>query len=77
MKLLELERRKYVGTLPVEFNSNDFVQKFEKISLFEKEQKTTASLPGSPAPALDGVIRPTRVQGGTPILGLKEIILPK
>ena len=36
-----------------------------------------ASLPGSPAPALDGVIRPTRSQGGTPTLGLEEIILPK
>ena len=36
-----------------------------------------ASLPGSPTPALDGIIRPTRSQGSTPILGLEEIILLK
>ena len=64
--------------MPIKFNFYDFVQKFEEISLFEKEQKVTASLPGSPAPALDGVIRPTRSQGGgTPILGLEKIILLK
>ena len=61
----------------IEFNSDNFVQKFKEISLLEKEQKVTASLPGSPAPALDGVIRPTRSQGDTPILGSEEIILPQ
>ena len=63
--------------MPIEFNSDNFVQKFKEISLLEKEQKATASLPGSPAPALDGVIRPTRSQGSTQILGSEEIILPK
>ena len=39
--------QEYVGTLPVEFNSNNFVQNFEKISLLGEEQKASASLPGS------------------------------
>ena len=73
----KINEQEHVGTLPVEFNSNDFVQKFEEISLLEKEQKVSASLPGFSAPALDGVIRPIRSQGGTPILGSEEIILPK
>ena len=36
-----------------------------------------ASLRGSLAPFLDSVIRSTRSQGGTPMLGSKEIILPR
>ena len=59
----EINEKENVGTLPIDFNSDSSVQKFEEISLFEKEQRATASLSGSPAPALDGVIRPTRSQG--------------
>ena len=47
------------------------------MSLLEREQKASASLPGSPTPVLDGIIRPVRSQGGMPILGSEEIILPK
>ena len=36
-----------------------------------------ASLPGSPTPFLDRVIRPTLSKGGTPVLGSEEIILPR
>ena len=73
----QINEQGHVGTLPVEFNSNNFVQNFEEISLLEKEQKASASLPGSPTLALDGIIRPIRSQGGMPILGSEEIILPK
>ena len=61
----KINEQEHVSTLPVEFNSNDFVQKFKEISLLEKEQKASASLPGSPASALDGVIRPTGSRGHT------------
>ena len=61
----KMNEQEHVGTLSVDFNSDSLVQKFEEINLFEKEQRTTASLPGSPAPAFDGVIRPTRSQGDT------------
>ena len=53
------------------------MQSFEKISLLGKEQKASVSLPGSPTPAIDGIIRQIRYQGGTPIIGSEEIILPK
>ena len=43
----------------------------------KREKCTTASLPGSPTPELDGVLRPTRSLGGTPTLGSGEIVLPK
>ena len=59
----QINEQEHVGTLPVEFRSNNFVQKFKEISLLEKEQKASASLPGSPAPALDRIIRPIRSQG--------------
>ena len=72
----QISEQGHVGTLPVEFNSNDFVQNLEEISLLEKEKKASTSLPGSPTPALDGIIRPIRSQGGTSILGSEEIILP-
>ena len=47
----KINEQEHVGTLPVEFNSNNFVQKFKEISLLEKEQKVPASLSGSPVPA--------------------------
>ena len=59
----QINEQGHVDTLPVEFNSNNFVQKFEEISLLEKEQKASASLPASPTPALDRIIRPVRSQG--------------
>ena len=47
----------------------------KNVELLEKGHRLTASLPRSPKPAEDGVIRATRSQGGTPILG-SEMIEP-
>ena len=55
---------------------NSVLEKFENVELFEKEQRFTASLPGSPKPATDGVLHTIRSQGGTPILGLEKIEPP-
>ena len=47
----------------------------EKIDLIEKNQ-CKASLPHSPALPLGEILRMTRSQGGTPILGSEELVLP-
>ena len=59
----KINEQEHVGTLPVEFNSSNFVQKFKEISLLKKEQKAPASLPGFTATTLDSIIRPTSSQG--------------
>ena len=64
-----------VDNLPV--NLNDCVQAFESICLTENVQRSSTSLPNSPAAAIDGILCPMRSQGGTPILGSQEIILPR
>ena len=45
-----MNKQECVGILPIDFNSDSSVQKFENVQLFEKEQSTVASLPGSPPP---------------------------
>ena len=53
----------------VQVELNSVLEKFENVELFEMELKLTASLPGSPKSAMDGVLRKIWSQGGTPILG--------
>ena len=49
---------------------------FENVELFEKEQRFTALLAGSPKPATDGVLHTIQSQEGTPILGSEKIEPP-
>ena len=60
----------------VQVKLNSVLEKFENVELFEKEQKSTASLPGSPKPATDGVLHTIPSQGSTPILGSEKIEPP-
>ena len=48
----------------------------EKVDLVEKNQCNSASFPNSPALPLDGILQKTRSQGGTPVLGSEESVLP-
>ena len=48
---------------------------FENVELLKKGHRLTVLLPGSPKPAVDGVVQTIRSQGGTPILG-SEMIEP-
>ena len=41
----EIDKQEHVGILPIDFNSDSLIQKFEEINLFEKEQIMMVSLP--------------------------------
>ena len=60
----------------VQVELNSVLEKFENVELFERELELTASLPGSPKLAMDGVLHKIRSEGGTPILGPEKIELP-
>ena len=46
---------------------------FENVELLKKGHRLMVSLPGSPKPAVDRVVRTIRSEGGTPILGSETI----
>ena len=72
----EIDEQEFVGNLPVDLNYTDFVQKFENVNLIENSQHKAASLPGSPIVKVSECLRSTRSQGGTPVLGSEELVLP-
>ena len=72
----EIDKQEFVGNLPVDLNYTDFVQKFENVNLTEGSQNKAASLPSSPLVKGSGCLRATWSQGGTPVSGSGELVLP-